>query len=151
MGHVQNIEVISVRNDSFREVLYIAKFCQLVVMPLKSNEDVGEKSALFTCRNSRPRLALNRCSVWTAWSMPCVSRASPRSLAATRACRSPARCSPTCLNAIQKAGAAPSNYVKSGATHTTVWFVPLMGSTSNLIARLQRQGQRAQRIQYPLH
>ncbi len=40
-GFVQNIEDLAVRNDKFRQVLYTAKNCQLVLMALKPNEDIG--------------------------------------------------------------------------------------------------------------
>ena len=40
-GFVQNIEAIAVNNDDFRRVLYTATHCQLVVMALKPNEDIG--------------------------------------------------------------------------------------------------------------
>lgn len=40
-GFVKNIEVLSVANSNFRQVLYTAKNCQLVVMSLKPKEDIG--------------------------------------------------------------------------------------------------------------
>lgn len=40
-GFVQNIEKIAVANQDFRQVLYTAKNCQLVVMSLKSKEEIG--------------------------------------------------------------------------------------------------------------
>ncbi len=40
-GFVQNIEKISVKNEYFRQVLYTAKNCQLVVMALKPTEEIG--------------------------------------------------------------------------------------------------------------
>ena len=40
-GFVQDIESIAVRNEEFRRVLYTAKNCQLVVMALKPNEEIG--------------------------------------------------------------------------------------------------------------
>jgi mannose-6-phosphate isomerase-like protein (cupin superfamily) len=40
-GFVQNIEEISIRNENFRQVLYTAKNCQLVIMALKPGEDIG--------------------------------------------------------------------------------------------------------------
>jgi mannose-6-phosphate isomerase-like protein (cupin superfamily) len=40
-GYVQNIESISVENEEFRRVIYTAKNCQLVVMALKPNEEIG--------------------------------------------------------------------------------------------------------------
>ena len=40
-GFVQNIESIAVKNEDFRQVLYTAKNCQLVIMSLKPKEDIG--------------------------------------------------------------------------------------------------------------
>ena len=40
-GFVENIEGLAVKNDDFRRVLYTAKHCQLVVMALKPNEEIG--------------------------------------------------------------------------------------------------------------
>lgn len=40
-GYVQNIESVSVENEEFRQVIYTAKNCQLVVMALKPNEEIG--------------------------------------------------------------------------------------------------------------
>lgn len=40
-GFVDNIEALSVANSNFRQVLYTAKNCQLVVMSLKPKEDIG--------------------------------------------------------------------------------------------------------------
>lgn len=40
-GYVQDIEAISIGNDDFRRVLYTARNCQLVVMALKPQEDIG--------------------------------------------------------------------------------------------------------------
>ncbi len=42
-GFVQDIEAITVANDDFRRVLYTAKHCQLVVMALKPQEEIGEE------------------------------------------------------------------------------------------------------------
>lgn len=38
---VQNIEDIAVKNGDFRQVLYTAKNCQLVVMAAKPEEEIG--------------------------------------------------------------------------------------------------------------
>jgi mannose-6-phosphate isomerase-like protein (cupin superfamily) len=38
---VKNIEAIAVSNNDFRQVLYTAKHCQLVVMALKPQEEIG--------------------------------------------------------------------------------------------------------------
>ena len=40
-GFVKNIEGIAVKNEDFRQVLYTAKNCQLVVMALKPKEEIG--------------------------------------------------------------------------------------------------------------
>ena len=40
-GYIQNIEDITVKNNDFRQVLYTASNCQLVVMALKPKEEIG--------------------------------------------------------------------------------------------------------------
>lgn len=40
-GFVQDIERLAIENDDFRRVLYTAKNCQLVVMALKPQEEIG--------------------------------------------------------------------------------------------------------------
>ena len=40
-GFVQNIEDMTTKNEEFRRVLYTAKNCQIVLMALKPNEDIG--------------------------------------------------------------------------------------------------------------
>jgi mannose-6-phosphate isomerase-like protein (cupin superfamily) len=40
-GFVKNIEAIAVKNEDFRQVLYTAKNCQLVIMSLKPKEEIG--------------------------------------------------------------------------------------------------------------
>lgn len=40
-GYVQDIDSVTVKNDAFRQVLYTAKHCQLVVMALKPQEEIG--------------------------------------------------------------------------------------------------------------
>ncbi len=40
-GYVQDIEGVTVKNNEFRQVLYTAKYCQLVVMALKPEEEIG--------------------------------------------------------------------------------------------------------------
>ena len=40
-GFIQNIEDIAVKNEDFRQVLYTARNCQLVVMSLKPKEEIG--------------------------------------------------------------------------------------------------------------
>lgn len=40
-GYVDNIEKLTQENNNFRQVLYTAKHCQLVLMCLQPNEDIG--------------------------------------------------------------------------------------------------------------
>ena len=40
-GFVQDIESRTIKNEHFRQVLYTAKHCQLVVMALKPQEEIG--------------------------------------------------------------------------------------------------------------
>jgi mannose-6-phosphate isomerase-like protein (cupin superfamily) len=40
-GLVRDIEALAVKNEDFRQVLYTAKSCQLVVMALKPGEEIG--------------------------------------------------------------------------------------------------------------
>ncbi len=40
-GFVQDIETLAVKNAAFRQVLYTAKHCQLVLMALKPKEEIG--------------------------------------------------------------------------------------------------------------
>ncbi len=40
-GYVQDIESIAIGNEDFRRVLYTARNCQLVLMALKPDEDIG--------------------------------------------------------------------------------------------------------------
>lgn len=42
-GFLKNIETIAVKNEAFRRVLYTAKNCQLVVMALKPEEEIGSE------------------------------------------------------------------------------------------------------------
>jgi len=42
-GFIEDIESIAVKNQDFRQVLYTAKNCQLVVMALKPGEEIGRK------------------------------------------------------------------------------------------------------------
>src|SRR3989344_6336635 len=42
-GYIQNIEQLSIENDAFRTVLYTASHSQLVLMSLKTGEDIGEE------------------------------------------------------------------------------------------------------------
>ena len=40
-GYVQDIESLAIKNTNFRQVLYTAKNCQLVLMALKPQEEIG--------------------------------------------------------------------------------------------------------------
>ncbi len=40
-GFVKDIEALTIKNENFRQVLYTAKNCQLVVMALKPKEEIG--------------------------------------------------------------------------------------------------------------
>jgi len=40
-GYAGNIENITLKNSYFRQVLFTGKYCQLVVMSLKPNEEIG--------------------------------------------------------------------------------------------------------------
>lgn len=40
-GYIKNIEELTAENNNFRQVLYTAKNCQLVVMALKPKEEIG--------------------------------------------------------------------------------------------------------------
>jgi mannose-6-phosphate isomerase-like protein (cupin superfamily) len=42
-GYTANIEKSATENTHFRQVLYTAKHCQLVVMSLKPNEEIGKE------------------------------------------------------------------------------------------------------------
>lgn len=42
-GFVQDIEDLTVKNAEFRQVLYTAKHCQLVVMSLEPKGEIGEE------------------------------------------------------------------------------------------------------------
>jgi mannose-6-phosphate isomerase-like protein (cupin superfamily) len=43
-GFVKNLEALAVENANFRQVLFTARNCQLVVMSLKPGEDIGMES-----------------------------------------------------------------------------------------------------------
>ncbi|HVX90147.1 MAG TPA: cupin domain-containing protein [Candidatus Paceibacterota bacterium] len=42
-GFVTNIEQVTLENDDFRRVIYTAHHCQLVLMSLPPNTDIGEE------------------------------------------------------------------------------------------------------------
>ncbi|SRR3989344_2689061 len=62
-GYITNIEKRSLENEYFREVLYTAKNCQLVVMSLKPNEDIGEEvhqlDQFIRCESGEGKAVLN--------------------------------------------------------------------------------------------
>ncbi len=43
-GYTNNLNQLALSNDNFREVLYTAKSCQLVLMNLKPKEEIGEET-----------------------------------------------------------------------------------------------------------
>ena len=43
-GFVQDIEALAVKNTKFRQVLYTASHCQLVLMALKPGEEIGAEA-----------------------------------------------------------------------------------------------------------
>lgn len=42
-GYKDNIEQLTLQNENFRQVLYTAKHCQLVLMSLKPGEEIGSE------------------------------------------------------------------------------------------------------------
>ena len=62
-GYVTNIEEASLKNEFFREVLYTAKNCQLVVMSLLPNEDIGSEvhqlDQFIRCEAGQGKAVLN--------------------------------------------------------------------------------------------
>ena len=48
-GDVQDIESIATGNNDFRRVLYTARNCQLVVVSLKPQEDIGAEVHKLDC------------------------------------------------------------------------------------------------------
>jgi mannose-6-phosphate isomerase-like protein (cupin superfamily) len=42
-GFIKNIEELAVKNEDFRQVLYTAKNCQLVLMALNPKEEIGSE------------------------------------------------------------------------------------------------------------
>src|SRR4030067_981061 len=42
-GYKDNIEKLTLKNESFRKVLYTAGHCQLVLMSLKPGEEIGSE------------------------------------------------------------------------------------------------------------
>jgi mannose-6-phosphate isomerase-like protein (cupin superfamily) len=62
-GYISNIEKLSIENDKFREVLYTAKYSQLVLMSLKPNEEIGEEvhqlDQFLRCEGGQGKAVLN--------------------------------------------------------------------------------------------
>ena len=57
-GFVKDIEALAVKNEEFRQVLYTARHCQLVVMALNPAEEIGaevHKLDQFLSRGRRKR------------------------------------------------------------------------------------------------
>lgn len=46
-GLITNIDVLTVENNDFRRVVYTAKSCQLVLMSLKPNEEIGMETHML--------------------------------------------------------------------------------------------------------
>ena len=78
-GYVQDIEGIAVKNEEFRQVLYTAKNCQLVVIALKPKEEIGAEvhklDQFFLVAKGRGRRFLMRFARRSArallcWSLP---------------------------------------------------------------------------------
>ena len=61
-GFVQDIEAIAVKNEDFRQVLYTARNCQLVVMALKPKEEIGaevhKRDQFFRVEEGTGRLSI---------------------------------------------------------------------------------------------
>lgn len=62
-GFITNIDDNSIENNNFREVLYTAKYSQVVVMSLKPNEDIGEEvhtlDQFIRCEQGNGKVVLN--------------------------------------------------------------------------------------------
>ena len=62
-GYVANIEKLSLENENFRQVLYTAKNCQLVVMSLKPQEEIGSEvhqlDQFIRCESGQGRAILD--------------------------------------------------------------------------------------------
>ena len=65
-GYIANIEKLSLDNSHFRQVLYTAKYCQLVIMSLKPNEDIGEEThqldQFIRCEKGQGKVVLDEMS-----------------------------------------------------------------------------------------
>ena len=62
-GFATDIERVTLENDNFRQVLYTAKNCQLVLMNLKPGEDIGEEvhtlDQFFRCEQGTGKAILD--------------------------------------------------------------------------------------------
>jgi mannose-6-phosphate isomerase-like protein (cupin superfamily) len=63
-GYKQNIEKLTLENESFRQVLYTAEHCQLVAMSLKPNEEIGSEvhedgDQFFRFENGEGKVIIN--------------------------------------------------------------------------------------------
>ncbi len=63
-GYSDNIEKLTLENKNFRQVLYTGKNCQLVLMSLKPNEDIGmevhdENDQFFRFENGEGKVIID--------------------------------------------------------------------------------------------
>jgi len=76
-GYVQDIEGIAIKNEDFRQVLYTAKNCQLVVMALKPKEEIGAEvhklDQFFRVEEGRARPCSMAFARRSARASPCSS------------------------------------------------------------------------------
>lgn len=63
-GYKDNIEKLTLENESFRQVLYTAQHCQLVAMSLKPGEEIGSEvhedgDQFFRFENGEGKVVVN--------------------------------------------------------------------------------------------
>lgn len=63
-GYKENIEKLTLENDNFRKVLYTGEHCQLVLMSLLPNEEIGseiheENDQFFRFEEGEGRVVIN--------------------------------------------------------------------------------------------
>lgn len=63
-GYKDNIEELTTTNENFRKVLYTGAHCQLVLMALKANEEIGmevheENDQFFRFENGTGKVIIN--------------------------------------------------------------------------------------------
>ena len=68
-GYTTNIEQATKENNNFRKVLYTAKHCQLVLMSLKPNEEIGmevhpDNDQFFVLRPGKANVLLTGMNMW---------------------------------------------------------------------------------------